>query len=346
MTEILKAIRVVGLRRLLNLGKGYRVGWEQLLRGSFAMRTMEALLNVGFFDEMLKKRSVNPREFAQSRNLEPDILNALCEALYSDRILQRSNGSYSLDENGKLILGFWRGWLEVHYGYEQIWEQLEALLKKEKVYGKDFYRRSDYVASGSGEMEKWLFFPLANEAIVRKGFKKVLDLGCGDGTFLRGLCEMNRELTCFGIDLAPSAIELGDRRSRDAGVQERIHLLAADISTISEVPEMFRQVEVATIFFVLHELMYVGEHLVIQFLKDYRRLFPKAPLMAFEAIRPTPEEMRQRPGVSIYYFLYHDLSHQKPVGREKWIEVFKAAGFTSIEERYLGFARTAIYTVA
>lgn len=346
MMELLKAMRLVGLRRLWELRRGYRVGWEELLRGSFAMRVMVALLNVGFIDELLEKGAADARRFAESRGLDPDILCALCEALYSIRILRKGDRGYSLDSNGQLLASVWRGWIEVHHGYEEIWNSLEPMLRKQKVYGQDIRRRSDFVAKGSGEMEKWLSFPMANEIIVQNGFRKVLDLGCGDGTFLRGLCQMNREVTCFGMDLAPQAIELGNRRTREAGLQDRIHLFGGDVSTIEQIPDLYKDVDVATIFFVLHEILYQGEEAVIRFLKGYRRLFPKAPLIAFEAIRPTAEQMRQRPGVAIYYFLYHDLSHQKPVGRERWIELFKAAGFQSIQERYLGFARTSIYTLA
>lgn len=64
-----------------------------------------------------------------------------------------------------------------------------------------------------------------------------------------------------------------------------------------------------------------------------------------EVIRPTPEEMRKRAGMAIQYFLQHDLANQKPVSREEWKELFKTAGCSSISERYLGFARTGIYTL-
>jgi len=47
----------------------------------------------------------------------------------------------------------------------------------------------------------------------------------------------------------------------------------------------------------------------------------------------------------IQYFLFHDLSEQTPVSREGWKTLFSQAGFNSIGERYLGFARTDIYTL-
>jgi cyclopropane fatty-acyl-phospholipid synthase-like methyltransferase len=186
---------------------------------------------------------------------------------------------------------------------------------------------------------------MANDIIHQKGYTRVLDLGCGDGTFLRKLCALNKDVQCFGIDLAPAAIEDGKASARAAGLEQRISLHAADIQDVQEMPAPFRSVQVATVFFVLHEILYLGEDRLIAFLQAYQRNFPGVPLVAFEAIRPTAEQMRNRPGIGIYYYLYHDLTHQKPVDCATWRRLFKAAGFASIDERYLGYSRTAIYTV-
>jgi len=53
----------------------------------------------------------------------------------------------------------------------------------------------------------------------------------------------------------------------------------------------------------------------------WEAIFPGVPLIVFEVVRPTPEEIRKRPGMGVYYFLYHDLTHQKPVSREEWKEL-------------------------
>lgn len=346
MQELLRAIRVVGLGNVLKLGRGYRLGWTELIRGHVATNAMHALLNIGLIDEMLTKQSVDLREFAESRNLDPDLLRPVCDALSSMRILSREGASYRLDDKGRLLVDVFRGWMEVSYGYAEIFHNLEPVLRRQKVYGRDFYRKSDFVARGSGEMEDKLFFPLACEMIAAKGYRRVLDLGCGDGTFLRSLCSRNSEVMCYGIDIAPEAVDLGNRLSRQAGLADRVVLHAADIQDVQEMPEELKSVQVATIFFVLHEILYHGEDRLIEFLTAFRRKFPGVPLIAFEAIRPSYEQMRSRPGVAIYYFLYHDLSHQKPVSREKWRELFRAAGWTGIEERYLWYARTSIFTLS
>ncbi|MFQ5741636.1 MAG: class I SAM-dependent methyltransferase [Acidobacteriota bacterium] len=345
MIELSKAIRLVGLSHMRKLKRGYEVGWEEMFRGYFSTMTMQTLLNVGFIDELLHEGRVNVKTFAAARNLDPRILKALCESFYSLSLFQKEDSTYSLDSKGELLVEVLRGWFDVSYGYNEIFQFLEPLLRKEKVYGRDLGRRSDFVAKGSGEMENFLFFPLAIDIIAHEGYEKVLDLGCGDGTFLRELCLVNPDVTAVGIDLAPEAIEDGKRRAREAGLQDRIHLFAKDVCKLETVPEPMEGVEAATIFFVLHEILHAGEEKVIEFLRSFRSLFPGVPLIVFEALRPTAEEMRKRPGIAIYYFLYHDLSNQKPATPKKWRQLFRDAGFQSVQERFLGFARAGIYII-
>jgi O-methyltransferase involved in polyketide biosynthesis len=155
------------------------------------------------------------------------------------------------------------------------------------------------------------------------------------------LCKLNSEVRCYGIDLAPSAIEEGNRVLREMGLLDRVTLSACDISKIDQAG--LPPIDAATVFFVLHELLYFGEDVLLNFLKDFRRLFPGTPLIAFEAVRPPAEDLRRHPGISVYYFLYHDLTQQKPVDADTWKQLFRKAGFQSIEERLLDFAKAAIY---
>ena len=184
-------------------------------------------------------------------------------------------------------------------------------------------------------MEDTLFFPLAIDMIKKGGYGRVLDLGCGDGIFLRKLCQAIPEVTALGVDLAREAVEDGNRKAERDGLTNRVRLYRNDISKLTETPEALQGVQASTAFFVLHELLYTSEQRVVEFLSNYKRLLPEAPLIVFEAIRPPAEQMRKRPGISVFYYDYHDLSHQKPASREKWRELFDRAGFEHVDERFL-----------
>jgi SAM-dependent methyltransferase len=343
--ELAKTVQRFGLPYMMRLQKTYRTGWDEMIRGYLETTVMHALLNVGLMDEMQKKGHVDLAGFAAGANLELSALEPLCEAFYCLGIFDRNGNGYSLSPKGRDVVEVMRGWLEVCYGYSEVFHSLEPILRKEKVYGRDFYRRSDFVARGSGEMEDLLFFPMINDIIIANRYNRVLDLGCGDATFLRHLCVLNPDVECFGIDLAPSAVEEGNRALRKEGLEKRISLFALDISKIEQVSAALQSIDAATVFFVLHELLYFGEDVLLKFLRDFRRLFPGKPLIAFEAVRPPVEDMRRHPGISVYYFLYHDLTQQRPVDAENWKRLFRQAGFESIEERSLDFAKAAIYTL-
>jgi 2-ketoarginine methyltransferase len=340
----MRTAKTVGVKRLLRLQRAHRDTWEGLLDGFYTTRAIQTLLNVGFLDEVERKGSVDVESFARSNNLDPDVLRALCEALFAMRVLKLNGHGYALDRKGKMVLEVARGWFDISYGYEEVFHNLEGLLKKTKRYGSDVHRRGDYVARGSGEIENWVYFPLAIEMVRNGGFKRVLDLGCGDGTFLREMCRNLSGVTGYGLDLAPDAIALGERLRHDEGLDGRVHLHAADVCEMETLPNLWRDIDLGITFFVLHEVRYAGGEAVVHLLRSFRRLFPNVPLIVFEAIRPTAEQMRARPGMSVHYFMYHDLTHQKPVSREEWRDLFKAAGFSSIEERWLPFARTSIFT--
>lgn len=343
--ELIKTTQVVGLRQLLQLRKAQRLAWAGMMNGYYSTRVMQTMFNVGFFDEMLAHGSVDLREFAKDRDLDLDILQSLCDALFSFQILDKKDGRYTLTATGESLARVGRGWFDGVYGYQALMNDLEPLLRKQHEYGRDVKRRSDFIARGSGEVENWLYFPLAVDAIRRRGCTTVLDLGCGEGTFIRTLCTSLPNVHARGIDVAPEPIEEGRAKAAAAGLQDRTEFIVADISQIDRVPEPLRHVEIATVFFVLHELLFWGEQRVVDFLMAFRRLFPGVPLMIFELDRPTPEQMRKRPGMAVPYFLHHDLSQQRPAAKPVWLDVVKRAGFTKVDVRELKFARSIILTV-
>jgi SAM-dependent methyltransferase len=341
--ELVRASRVVGWRRLLELRRAQKQVWPPLINGFVLTRTVQALLNVGFFDEVQQTGTVNIDAFAAAQGLDGEILRSLCEALYASRILDRSEAGYSLTRQGRTMVTTGRGWFEGVYGYEPVYHALEQLLRKEAVYGVDVSRLPDHIARGSAAAEALLYFPLAVDVIRRGGYKHVLDLGCGEGTFLREACGALPGLRASGFDLSAVAVGAGQERLRAAGLEGRITMLVKDVMMLTEAPPELREVDVATIFFVLHELLYGGEARVLAFLRQFRAAFPGVPLMVFEADRPTAHVMRRRPGMAIPYFLQHDLSNQRAVARGQWRSILNKAGFSRIEERNLAFAKSTIF---
>jgi SAM-dependent methyltransferase len=346
MFELVSAIRVVGIRRLVDLGRAYRHGWMGILTGFYTTRTLQALFNVGFFEELEARDRVDLDLFAQKKDLDPQILKALCDSLVALKILDRRGKEYFLDSKGRLLAETARGWFVGTYGYESVFHNLEALLEKKKEYGKDVLRLAEPIARGSAEMEALLYFPLAADIVARKGYKRVLDLGCGEGTFLRSLCQAVPGVEGVGMDIAPESIEAARSKAAQAGLDGRLRFVVEDVAAWNGGPSKAGPIDAATIFFVMHEILYRGEDAAVEFLRGFQRKFPGVPLIVFEVLRPSVEQMRRRPGMAIHYALQHDLSHQKLVSGAEWMRLFEKAGFRNIDERELKFVRSVIYTLS
>src|SRR5262249_43758239 len=163
--------------------------WEELVSPHFTFRCIQTLLHTGFLDA-LREGAQSAEEYAANHNLDPTVLHALCEALYARRILTRQGERFGLDETGRLIVetNLGRGWIELAYGYEPVLKNLEPLLRKQASYGREVLRDGEFVGVGSGLASVDFYFPLVAQLIAAGKRHKVLDIGCGDGKFLRYLC--------------------------------------------------------------------------------------------------------------------------------------------------------------
>jgi SAM-dependent methyltransferase len=345
--SLVSAIRLLGFDRIRRMRKAGSAGWEALIGPHFITRVVQTLYQVGFIDALRDHAPVNALEFAEEHDLDGPLLVGLCDALYARGFLAREGNRYSLDAGGRFLVetDLVRGWFDLAYGYEVVLNRMEPLLRRQSTYGHDVARDGRHVAVGSGLASMDFYFPIVCNFIQRGGYRKVLDIGCGDGTFLNYLCDRIPGLQGVGVDLSPDAVTAGNERLVAGGLESRISLHVGDAMEISRLKRELEGVDAAATFFVLHELCDRKDNpRAVQFLREFRRALPGVPLHVVETIRPEPEDLRRRPGMAIEYFLFHDLSLQKPIGREAWKKAFREAGYESLKENYIAFARSAVYT--
>lgn len=343
---LVRTVKVLGLRPAWRANKVRRFS-NDLLRGFYSTRAVIALHNVGFFDEIARRGTVNLDVFAADQGLDLTVLRALCDYLQAVRILKRKGAGYSLESSESVITTL-RGPFYSVYAYQDIFRNLEEILRQEKTFGVEVVRDPGLVARGSGAVGQLFVFPMMADTIVRHGYGNVLDLCCGDATFLIDLCGRVPGLRARGIDISTEAIAAGRQHVECRGLSHRIDLVAADVFCIDRVAAQFKGIDAVTCIYALHEFLTddADQERILDLFTRFKATFPGVPLVICEVIRHTPAELRERPGGVAEIQLWHDLSNQRLLSRQQWKELFERAGFTRIDEDYLGIARTAIFTVS
>ena len=185
---------------MLRLNKAKQLG-DGLLRGNFAAPTIIALFNIGLFEALEEEKTINIESFASQQRLDFKVLASLCDYVYALKLIDREGFNYALSTKGQLLVGMLQGSFYSAAAYSPIFSNLESLLREETHNGVKVYRESALTAYGSGLAGKLIAFPLVRDLIARKGLTKVLDLGCGDATFLVELCKTNGNISGYGIDI-------------------------------------------------------------------------------------------------------------------------------------------------
>lgn len=314
-------------------------------RGYMVSHCMSALINMGFFDELDREKRVDVDSFSKKHNIDKRILDSVCDYLYSLNILNKDEECYMLSSKGRPLFKISKGVFDLLYAYAPLFNDLESLLKREKVYNKDVFRREKFVATGTAELGLYVPFPIVKDIIRNYGFKKVLDLGCGSGDFLFSLAEDNRDMVCYGVDISKEAINYASKKAQDLNKSDRVKLAAADMFRLDEISVKWYDVEVITSMYVLHEFLFEGREKVIDLLKAIKENFPGRYLIICELCKKSSNSLRKKSTAVSEHHLFHALSNQGIITFEEWKQLFKEAGYKLAEVRRFDFAEQGYFVI-
>lgn len=325
--------RIAGMRRILRMRKKHALGLS-FARGYVATRCLWALMHTGLLDEMLEAGSVDVEEFAKRKELDPEILEPVCEYLDGIRVLRLTDGRCSLEQKGRALLQEPRGLFNLLYGYEPMLRDLEPMARSYKVYGRDLFRRGAAVARGSGELGRQLPFLAVRELVRTHGFTRILDLGCGDLEFLFLLCD-GAEVTCFGVDNDSDALDHARTRLAGSPYENRITVSFGNMFEVEQLAEMVPDVDAITAIDVFHEYLHEGAGVIVDLLQQYRKHFPHARLVVAEFFKIPHSWLRRIPTVTLEHHLMHALTNQRILPVAGWIEVFERGGYEVADKKLL-----------
>jgi SAM-dependent methyltransferase len=223
-------------------------------------------------------------------------------------------GTFLTGEISLARLGFY---LEA---YAPVTRRMTDLLTGEAVYGRDVVRAGGPLSRHSGAVATVSYIGLVAEALGDRKPRRVLDLGCGDGSLILRLCALHPELSGAGIDISPDAIENARVNSKQEGFEDRTTFEVADAFDPGTWSESASAADVIVGVGVMHELFRDGDDAVIAVLDRLADALTggKAFLLG------EPELRYDHRANDSDFFLMHVLTNQgTPRDRTAWLDVFR-----------------------
>jgi SAM-dependent methyltransferase len=313
-------------------------GESWYLRGHVVFECLAGLQATGVLAELASGGSVAADETVAGLGLDGRILSAVLRYLYGAGLMDR-------DGRGRYRLAFPiskadLAKIEIFRAYAPVFSQLAALLSGHKRYGNGISRIPDLDATASSSIGEQFCYPFVIETVRSLGAGCVLDVGCGSGDLLIQACRTTPGLTGCGFDCAPTVVTLANQRIRHAGLSDRIRVVQGDLLMIDQVlggpklSDLRSRIDVIVSTSVLHEFAFPDEQALIPVLRRLKANLPSVPLVLFEVIEHSDEELRLNPSPALEHHLFHRLSMQGIASVDSWKTAFVASGYTLGQEVY------------
>ncbi|MGB5831066.1 MAG: methyltransferase domain-containing protein [Thiohalocapsa sp.] len=302
------------------------------IKGFSTSFVLQALISDGALD--LMKEPFRVEDLSRVKAYRPDLFAAAVKFLVVEDIvaLGTEPQTYQLTDFGVWIAEQ-PGWINLLVGgYQNVFSNLTDVLKNGSNAAD---RNARMVGLGSFQISLHDALPLAWRLIqeVNKHATRFVDIGCGDGYFVREICRRMPDATAIGVE--PSqASQNAVGAVEQAGLAGRIEIRHEDGLDFTVPPDT----DFVLFAFVLQELLpQIGEARLVEYFQNLRESGFTGAVLAIE-VEYDPENqsvLRTPIGRGYYnpYYLLHPLTNQKLMPIQYWKDLFDKAGFRLVAEQ-------------
>ena len=214
----------------------------EMWTGYIKFKLIHIIIKLGIID-LLNKNKMSCNELAEKSGTKPELLRKVLKVLCLSKVLNEPEKDvFEIGENGKDIISqkqkdllsyIWEDW------WMKSWSNLGECLKTgevpfEKSFGEDFY---SYISKNSDAKRMFnslmsLYSSIAIDSILNKydfsGFKKIVDIGGGEGNIISRILEKNEDVRGVIFDL-PHMLEDSKSYLESKGLSERCDVVSGDV---------------------------------------------------------------------------------------------------------------------
>ncbi len=207
---------------------------RQLISGHYALIAWWALKHAGVLDALVEMEEktgggVIPLVHATMANMSPEILGALLEYLASVDLVVMKEGQAFLSAQGKGLLEYEDGVLELVRSYEPMVGLVEHVLARLKTPAAAAgLRKMDHLAQAQGKRYGAEVHPAVAAVLEKQALEHILDVTCGSGELLIHLAMHLPRMVGVGIGSDGFLVRKANEAITATGLEKRLIAVPAN----------------------------------------------------------------------------------------------------------------------
>ena len=298
------------------------------LRGYYFFPIFFYLYDKKYLEKFIKKNNkITLKDLKKKNNF---FLEKILNYLVRIKILIKKKAFYSLSDTG-LILHKRIGAMYILHSYSNILTDIDRNINYGVNKKKLCNRKENVIGSGLLHVRK--FFEPALNKIDLSNKKFVLDIGCGDGTFLKSVMKRNKNIGILGCDLSKESVKQTKKTTKLKNNSLIFNLNGSKVSEIKNILTKNKinlgEDSIISMWFLLHEISNNSKDTLINYLSQIKKNFPDSSLLVGEISKQKNELLQNHKDISLMpeFYLFHEISGQGLLSEKDFLSVFKQSGY-------------------
>lgn len=317
----------------VSIEKNQLVTGLEPIRQMFLAQIIYFCFKHDLIDYFIETKKVSARGLAQFKSWNEYRSNALLQYLANEGFFETHENLYLITNRCEEIAPMWPWYRLLVGGYGHTLNDLDQILSDRESYAS---RNAPEVGVGSCGISQHDALLMTVEMLSPciQDIDLIVDVGCGDGSFLLDLCQKLPSVRGVGVDPEPESVKSANDKSKELGLSDRVQFVRGSSADIPIEENDERSICFLTAF-VLQEILEQDSRSAIQEMIKTRISGRQNRYWSIIEVRNEYDNhsvMRDELALSYYnpYFLIHCLTEQKLEKADFWEELFAESGVSVV----------------